>query len=143
MSNPTYRQFLGLAKETTWGTPVAATTFYPVKKPSGFVPQFDDLIDDANRNNASDEFAYYQGTGMTPWDTGEMKVYADDSIHFLMALFGVDTITGAGPYTHTMTLLNTGDPPSYTLVLFDNLIATARRISGAQVNEVTLKWSTK
>jgi hypothetical protein len=56
---------------------------------------------------------------------------------------GTDTVSGAGPYTHTLTLLNTGDPASLTLTLFDNLIATARRIAGAQVSEVTLKWATK
>lgn len=143
MANPTYRQVLGLVKETTWGTPLVATTFFPVSKPSGFVPQFEDLVDDGDRNNASGEQAYYQGVGLTPFDTGEMWVWADDSIHFLMGLFGVDTISGAGPYTHPLTLLNAGDPPSYTLTLFDNLIATARRISGAQINEVLLKWATK
>jgi hypothetical protein len=143
MANPTYRQILGLAKETTWGTPVVATSFFPTRKPSGFVPQYEDLLDDYFRNNASDEQAYYQGVGLTPFDSGEMLVWPDDSLHFLMALFGVDTISGAGPYTHPITLLNTADPPSYTLTLFDNLIATARRISGAQITEVLLKWSTK
>lgn len=143
MANPTYRQVLGLARETTWGTAVVATTFFPVSKPSGFVPQFEDDVDDADRNNASGEQAYYQGVGLTPFDTGEMSVWPDDSLFWLFALLGVDTISGAGPYTHPLTLLNTGDPSSFTLTLFDNLIATARRITGAQVNEVTLKWATK
>jgi hypothetical protein len=143
MSNPTYRQVLGLAKETTWGTPVVATTFFPVSKPSSFVPDYEDLVDDGDRNNASGEQAFYQGVGLTPFDTGEMLVWPDDSLHWLMALLGVDTISGAGPYTHPLTLLNAGDPPSYTLTLFDNLIANARRISGAQVNEVNIKWATK
>lgn len=142
-ANPTWRQVLGMAKETTWGTGVVATTFFPIAKPSGFVPQFEDIVDDGDRNNASGEQAYYQGVGLTPFDTGEMLVWPDDSLHWLMALLGVDTISGAGPYTHPLTLLNTGLPPSYTLTLFDNLIATARRIVGAQVNEVTLKWSVK
>jgi hypothetical protein len=143
MANPTYRQVLGLVREPAWGTAAVATTFYPTKKPSGFVPQYEDLVDDLYRNNASDEQAYYQGVGLTPFDTGEMYVYADDSLHFLHGLLGVDTISGAGPYTHVLTLLNTGDPTSYTLTLFDNLIATARRIVGAQINEVHIKWATK
>jgi hypothetical protein len=142
-SNPTWRQVLGLAKETTWGTPVVATTFFPVAKPSSFVPDFEDIMDDGERNNASFDQAYYQGVGLTQFDTGEMLVWPDDSLHWLMGLFGVDTISGAGPYTHPLTLFNTGFPPSYTLTLYDNLIATARRISGAMVNEVTLKWSVK
>lgn len=143
MANPTYRQVLGLVKESAWGTPLTATTFFPVTKPSGFVPQLEDDVDDADRNNASGEQAFYQGVGLTPFDTGEMSVWPDDTLHWLMALLGVDTISGAGPYTHPLSLLNAGDPPSYTLTLFDNLIANARRISGAQVNEVILKWATK
>lgn len=143
MGVPVYRQALGLAKETTWGTGVTATTFLPVKRPSGFVPQFEDIDDDGFRNNAARLQGAQQGVGMTPFDTGEMMFYGDDSVHFLMGLFGVDTISGAGPYTHPLTLLNTGDPPSYTLTLFDNLIATARQITGARFNEVILKWSTK
>lgn len=134
---------LGLARESAWGTPVVATTFLPVVRPSGFVPQFEDIIDDGDRNNASGEQAYYQGVGLTPFDTGEMLVWPDDSIFLIFALLGVDTITGAGPYTHTLTLLNTADPTSFTLTLFDNLIGTARRIAGAQISEMTLKWATK
>ena len=143
MANPTYRQTLGLVKEAGWGTAGVPTTFFPVVKPSGFVPQYEDIVDDGDRNNASGEQAFYQGVGLTPWDTGEMLLWPDDSLHFLMGLLGVDTLTGAGPYTHTLTLLNTGDPPSYTLTLFDNLLATARRIVGAQITEVTIKWATK
>jgi hypothetical protein len=143
MANPTYRQVWGLAKEPAWGTAAAATTFFPVSKPSSFVPDLEDLVDDGDRNNAAGEQAFYQGVGLTPFDTGEMLVWPDDSLHWLMALLGVDTITGAGPYTHALTLLNTADPPAYTMTLFDNLLATARRITGAQVNEVTLKWATK
>jgi tail tube protein len=143
MPNPSYRQFLALAKEPSWATAAAVTTFLPVKKPSGWVPEYEDLIDDSYRNNASDEQQYLQGVGMTNFDTGEIKVYADDSIHFIAGLLGVDTQTGAGPWTHTLTLLNTGDPVSYTMVLFDNLIATARRIVGAQISELAIKWSTK
>lgn len=143
MANPTYRQTLGLIPETTWGTPLVAATFLPVVRPSGWVPQLEDLIDDGDRNNASGEQAYYQGVGLTPFDTGEMLVWPDDSLFWLACILGVDGISGAGPYTHALTLLNTGDPKSLTLTLFDNLIATARRIPGAQVNEVTLKWATK
>jgi hypothetical protein len=44
------------------------------------VPQFEDIVDDGDRNNASGEQAYYQGVGLTPWDTGEMLVWPDDSL---------------------------------------------------------------
>lgn len=144
MANPTWRQVLGLGKETTWGTPVTATTFYPTKKPSGFVPQYEDIDDDGFRNNASGEQAFYQGVGLTPIDTGEMLVWPDDSLHWLEAILGgVDVVTGSNPYTHPLVLLNTGNPPPYTLTLFDNLVATARQVSGFQASEVLLKWSNK
>lgn len=144
MANPTYRQVLGLGKETLWGTPAVASVFFPTKKPSGFVPQYEDIDDDLFRNNASALQAVYQGVGMTPFDSGEMLVYPDDSLHFVMGLLGVDQVAGvSAPYTHTITLFNTGDPPSYTLTLYDNLLATARRIVGAQFTEVVFKWATK
>jgi hypothetical protein len=143
-ANPTWRQVLGLAKESTWGTPVTATTFYPTKKPSGFVPQYEDIPDDGNRNNASGEQAFYQGVGLTPIDTGEMLVWPDDSLHWIQAMLGgVDVVAGTNPYTHPLVLLNTGLSPSYTLTLFDNLIATARQVSGFHASEVVLKWSNK
>jgi hypothetical protein len=43
-------------------------------------------------------------------------------------------------FTHTMTVLNTGQPPSYTLAKFDNLVATARQIAGVYFEDVTLKF---
>jgi|SRR5579859_510194 len=143
MAAPTWRLAVGLAKETTWGTAVTATTFYPVKKPSGFVPQYEDIEDTDYRNNASALQAYYEGVGQTPVDTGDMLFFPDDSGHWLMALLGADAISGAGPYTHALTLLNTALPPSYTVVKYDSLIATSRQVAGVRVSEVILKFSTK
>lgn len=74
-------------------------------------------------------------------------------------------VTGAGPYTftypagqsaryahgaaapvagldiHTMSVLNTASPPSYTLQKYDALVATARTISGCYFEDVTLKFT--
>lgn len=143
MAIPIYRQVLGVGVETVAGTGVTPTIFLPIKKPSGFVPTYEDIEDDGFRNNASQLQGSQQGVGMTNWDTGEMLVYGDDSIVFLCDILGVDSISGAGPYTHVLTLLNTGDPKSLTLTLFDNVLATAWRIQNARVTEVALKWTTK
>jgi len=140
MPVPTWRLFAGLAKETTWGTAVAATTFYPVKSPK-FAVKYTTINDDGFRSNASQTQGYFQGTGYTEVSTGDMNYYPDDSGHLLMSLFGADAITGAGPYTHALTLLNTALPPSYTFVKFDAALATARSVAGAYVEEVQLKYA--
>lgn len=137
----TWQLQLGLAKETTLGTAVPATTFLPVKTPK-FIVKYATIRDDAMRGNASMDQAYYQGEGYTEVDTGDMHFYPDDSLHFLMAVLGVDTITGAGPYTHPLTLLNTGRPPSYTFQKYDSSVATVRQVAGVLINDVSLKFTT-
>jgi hypothetical protein len=42
-------------------------------------------------------------------------------------------------FTHTLTMLNTALQPSYTGVKFDNLVATARQVSGIYFEQVDLK----
>lgn len=41
-------------------------------------------------------------------------------------------------FTHTITVLNSGAPPSYTGVKFDNLVATARQVAGIYFTQVDL-----
>jgi hypothetical protein len=42
-------------------------------------------------------------------------------------------------FTHTITMLNSGQPPSYTGAKFDNLVATARQVVGIYFEQVDLK----
>ena len=53
--------------------------------------------------------------------------------------------TAAAPavslFTHTMTVLNSANPPSYTFQKYDALIATARTLAGVYLEEVTLKFA--
>jgi hypothetical protein len=44
-------------------------------------------------------------------------------------------------FTHTMTVLNSANPPSWTFQKYDALIATARTLAGVYLEEVTLKFS--
>lgn len=43
-------------------------------------------------------------------------------------------------FTHTMTVLNSAAPPSYTAQKYDALIATARTVAGTYFEEITLKF---
>lgn len=44
-------------------------------------------------------------------------------------------------FQHTLTMLNTSQPPSYTLAKFDKVIATSRQIAGCYFEEVTIKFT--
>lgn len=44
-------------------------------------------------------------------------------------------------FTHTMTVLNSAAPPSYTAQKYDALIATARTVAGLYFEDITLKFS--
>lgn len=140
MPVPTFRLFAGLAKETTWGTAVPATTFYPILKPKHAV-KYQTILDQGFRSNAAKDQGWFQGTAHTEIDYPDMMFYPDDSGHLFMGMLGTDTISGAGPYTHTITLLNSALPPSYTLVKFDALLATARSVAGSYMEDVTLKFA--
>lgn len=113
-------QWLGAAKETTYGTPAAAPTFWmPVTSPK-WTPHVTTLPDDALRGSMAKTFGMQQGlqyAEVTYTTYGYM-----DSIyqHFLAALGTADAVSGsADPYTHKTSLLNTGQPPSFTIWYFD------------------------
>src|SRR5215472_13803003 len=136
---PSWLLFAGLAKESTWGTAVAATDFYPLMKPD-FEPIYEPIEDDGFRSNASALQAWYQGVGKSQVSLPDMLFYPNASGHFLMGILGVDTLTGTNPYTHTMTLLNTGYPASYTLGKYPGLVATQDQVAGLYWEEVALKF---
>lgn len=137
---PSWLLFAGLSKESAWGTAVAPATFYPSKNPK-VDTVFTDILDDGYRSNASKDQGYYQGEGHSEIDLPDIKMYPDDAVHFLMAMLGADAVTGAGPYTHTITLLNTALPPSYTVAKYDAAVATARQAAGVNFEEVQLKFA--
>jgi hypothetical protein len=68
-------------------------------------------------------------------------LYADSVFSHLAAILGPDTVSGTqDPYTHTASLLNTGQPPSYTL-FYSDASGSILPISGAKASSVkfTLK----
>ncbi|MFJ2399858.1 phage tail tube protein [Streptomyces xanthochromogenes] len=140
MPQPTFRSFLGIAKETTFGTPVAATSFIPVKsmKPK----DMQQLLDDQGmRGSMVDSYGKISGVLTSEYDF-DGDVFPDTIGFPLAGVLGDVTTTGASaPYTHAMAVLNTGtgQPPSYTLS--DYYTITTRQYAGAKISEVGLKFS--
>lgn len=139
--SPRWLIFSGVGKETTWNTPVATATYYPIEQPK-HRPRFEKYLDQGFRGNAAAHQAFYQGVGWSEINWPNMWFYPDDSGIFLMGLLGTDVVTGTiAPFTHTITLLNSAFPPSYTGARFTNLAATAEQIGGIYWEELTFKFA--
>jgi hypothetical protein len=140
MPQPTFRSFLGIAKEATFGTAVAATAFIPVKsmKPKDKLT----LLDDAGqRGSMVDSYGKIPGPLVSEYDF-DGDVFPDTIGFPLTGVLGDITTTGASaPYTHALAVLNTGtgQPPSYTLS--DYYAITTRQYAGAKFSEVSMKFS--
>jgi hypothetical protein len=122
---PSNLQWVGAAKETTYGTAVAAPTFWiPVTSPK-WTPKINPLVDQGLRGLMGMD--YQQVAGMRFEEiTYKTYPYMDSVYQHLIATFGrADTVTGAAdPWTHKTSLYNgTGtdgaQPPSYTLFYID------------------------
>src|SRR2546423_12194492 len=103
---PTYRTFLGIAKEVTPGTPIASTFYIPVKSvtPSDNVVY---LPDEGMRGSLAKTYGDVQGvTSSTFGFAGD--VFPDAIGWPLAGVLGEVATTGASaPFSHTMDLLNT------------------------------------
>lgn len=134
------RQWLGLGKEVTRGTAVAATYFLPAKSPQ-WTPDITMLDDTGLRGSMVDIYDQVAGLRHDQMDW-TMDVYADTFPALLRAVLGsTDTVTGAGPYVHVIGLLNTGDgqPPSYTIAYFD--ANEEWQLPAGQGDELSLKFN--
>jgi hypothetical protein len=140
MPKATQLSFLGIAKETTPGTPVASTNYIPV---TSITPKDNlTLLDDKGYRGSLVE-VYDQVAGVL---SGSLDFDGDvfpDTVGFLLAgILGDVTTTGASaPFTHTFAVLNTGggQPTSYTLN--DNYVAGNRQYPGAKFSELGFKLS--
>lgn len=136
---PNNLQWIGAAKETTPGTPIAAPAFWiPVDGSSvKWKPSQNTLTDAGLRGMMSGEFQ--QVAGMRH-DTLDYKAYVYfDSVyqHFLAALGRPDAISGASdPFTHKTSLENgvaqaQAQPMTFTLFYVDGV--TCWQIAGAKL----------
>ena len=138
------KQFVGVAKETTQGTPVAMTATIPVEK---FDPEDKPvwLDDKALRGSMVEAYGRQQGVIKTDFSMSG-PVFGDTLGWLLGNILGDLTTTGASdPFTHAFSTLNSGQgqPTSHTFTHFQGPVASvgARQFPGACLSEVTLKWN--
>jgi Phage tail tube protein len=134
---PSNLTWLGIAKETTYGTPVATPTYWiPLMDPA-WKPDQKILLNEAIYGDMSKVHGAVQGTR---FDTLAYKTYLFlDTIfpHMETILGAADTVTGASdPYTHKTSLQNTGNaqPPSWTLSLYNG--AETWQMAGSVMSKV-------
>jgi len=138
------KQFVGVAKETSQGTPVAMTATIPVEK---FEPEDKPvwLDDKALRGSMVESYGRQQGVIKTDFSISG-PVFGDTLGWLLGNLLGDLTTTGASaPFTHAFSTLNTGQgqPTSHTFTHFQGPVASvgARQYPGACLSELTVKWN--
>jgi hypothetical protein len=140
------RSYLGVAKETSKGTPVAPTAFIPVTasklKPVDII---DPLYDEGLRGSLVKNYNYIQGRVRSTFDFGG-PVFPDTIPFAIAGLLGqVDTTGSTAPYTHTISLKNASainadaQPTSFTLT--DFYAANVRAYAGCQVHDFSLTFS--
>ena len=140
------RSYIGIAKETTKGTPVAPTDYLLVNKDTVKpVDVIDPLYDQGLRGAMVENYNYIPGRTRSTFDLGG-AVFADGIGYALTGIMGACATTGASaPFTHTISLKNslaaTTDvqPLSYTLT--DFYAAAVRTYAAQQFHDVTLKFS--
>ena len=136
---PSSKQFFGIAKEAVKGTPEAIPTTYPPVRVVKGGRAKTKLSDTSLRGSAVDSYSeadgVFHGTVHVEGD-----VFADTFGHFLLSVFGEEAISGAGPYDHAFTVLNSGDqqPPGHSV--WDGYAVAVRRYPGAQCSSLSLSW---
>lgn len=131
--------FLGIAKETTPGTGVAAVGFIPVTdfKPK-IVPIY--LPDEAIRGSQAKTYGEVQGPTYAQYGFSG-PAYADSIGWALAGVLNDVTTTGASaPFSHAISLLNSGAlPTTYSISDYNGF--NTRQFAGSRFNEVTLKFA--
>lgn len=140
------RSYLGIAKEVTRGTAVAATDFIPVAKDS-LKPAdiIDPLYDQGLRGSNVLNYNYIPGRKRSTVDYGG-AVFADTIGYALAGILGSVATTGSSaPFTHTISLRNSTtsnvdvQPISYTLT--DFYAANVRQYPGCQFSDFSLRFN--
>jgi len=139
---PSAKQFLGLGKETTQGTIVAMTATIPVDK---FEPEdkVTSLEDTSFRGSMANLAGVIQGVKVVEWSL-DGPAFLDMLPWFLINILGDVTDSGATPFLHAISLLNSGTGQPGSLTLYDwqgppSATNFARVYPGACLSELTLK----
>ena len=138
---PSNLQWVGIAKETTYGTAVSAPTVWiPVDSPK-YKANITPLKDKNLRGSMAS--TYQQQQGMRHDELQYKTYFYLDSIypHFLAMMGNPDTVMGTGdPYVHKTALYNgsgtnSAQPPSYTLFWADGA-GKVQQIPGAIISDL-------
>jgi hypothetical protein len=133
---PSQQQFIGLAKETTPGTPVAPTWTLLV---DSFDPEdkVTPLIDQAMRGSMAEEYNYIQGVKHSEF-TGKGAIFLDGAGFLLNNILGDlvedGTPTGSGATTLAAALSTLGNTSISTVATIPN--GTVIRIDSGTSSEV-------
>lgn len=128
---------VGLIKEVTLGSYLAPTLFLPTDGPVAPVDVFERVEDESYDANRTKLRGVYDGIhdGGLSW-AGHL--YPEVPGPLLRGLGFTDTISGAGPYLHTLKLPAAGtQPPSYSITDYDTV--EARGWPGAMIDTLGLK----
>ena len=135
--------YLGIMPEATRGTLNSGGTpvYIPVTAPQ-VTPMQTFLRDEALRGSPVMVYDQVQGVRHDEYDA-KFYLFADTFPNLVKAVLGgTDTVTGAGPYTHNIKLLNNASigsqPQSYSIMDFDG--ANYFTLLGAQADQLDITF---
>lgn len=135
--------YLGLIQEATRGTTPSSgsASWFPVSSPQ-VSPMQQFLRDEALRGSPVSVYDQVQGVRHDEVDF-KTYLYADTFPWLITAVLGGnDNVTGAGPYTHKISVYNNpangSQPASYSILDFDG--ANWFTMTGAQASDLTLTF---
>jgi Phage tail tube protein len=139
---PQALSFMGVGKETTQGTAVVPQRYIPYD-PGSLEPneQPEVLVDEGERGSMSREYGAVRGKNKveTSWNGVPFSESVGDLLHNILGGYAV---SGAGPFVHTFSVLNSGQgqPPTHTVTDRQGITATvgARAYPGFCLSELTL-----
>ena len=139
---PAELSFAGLGKESSNGTAVAATRFYPFTK-NDWTDDNGLLIDDAMYGSMTSENGAVAGKRQASGDIEAyfLPDYIGDLLYNILGGYAVGAPVSS-VYPHTFTLLNSGDgqPPAHTFLDRQGITATvgARSYAYGCLSELTI-----
>lgn len=139
----TANSFLGLAKESTYGTAASVSLFTPVSGPK-LTPTLKWINDPDFRGSPVGSYDQVPGVRNDDYD-GKVFLYADVYPNVLMGILGgPDTVASVGSsYSHTIGVLNSASTgsqmPSYTIV--NNSVNATYQITGARAVDLSVAFT--
>lgn len=129
--------FVGIGKEVTKGTAVAGTHWIPATSFDGD-DSVDVLRDEGMRASMATLYGSVAGVKSATFSL-EGDVFVDTVGFMLAGIMGSTATTGAGPFTHTFTLLNSGDGQSQSFTFHDYNGLQGRKYAGSTESSLSIR----